>query len=579
MNWIKKDYFVTKMFGRLLLPSVISSCGYAMSDMVDALVIGRKMGATGLAAISLCLPIYMLMNIIMDSFALGGGIHFSTLFGERQEEEARNCFNRIVRTTLGIGIIFAVLSNVFLSYILTFLGAGEKGSVLYGTCFAYARILTAGSPVIMLNIVLNNFLRNDNREEIAARGFLVGNLTDIVLNIIFVLVFDFGAGGAALSTVIGSAVAVGLYLPAIFSKQGFLQPKLAPFCPLDTARCFFVGFSVSVQNIFTFLFLLVVNRIMLGLGGEQAVAVFDVVYNASFFIIYLCEGTSEAAQPLVSMFLGEKSEEDCKTVLHLSQKAALILSFIAATTIFLFAKYVAILFGIEEELMVLSVRALRIYCLGFAFLAMNIIFIRYYQAKEENTLAFLGVFLRNFAVLLPSAIVMSLSGISCVWFLFPFSEAITFVLFCLPLIFRKKENLLFDEDKILRIHVTEDPTTVAEMLEQCDTFCEKREATPAQQYCVRLILEEIVTSIIRNALTNTKDGRIRITLLAMPNGDFILHILDNAVVFDIFSFHPKKEKSPTDFDIDEISMKLIKKNVKTYIYRQSHGFNSLTVRM
>ena len=88
------------MFYKMLIPSLISSVGFALSDMADALVVGQRMGETGLAAISLCLPIYMLMNVITDAFGIGGGVRFSCLLGEGNEDEAVRCFNRIWKTAI-----------------------------------------------------------------------------------------------------------------------------------------------------------------------------------------------------------------------------------------------------------------------------------------------------------------------------------------------------------------------------------------------------------------------------------------------------------------------------------------------
>ena len=87
---IKKDYFISKMFYRLLIPSMFSSLGFALADMVDALVLGQKIGATGLAAISLCLPVFMLINLFMDGFGIGGSVRFSQYLGEGNAKDAVN---------------------------------------------------------------------------------------------------------------------------------------------------------------------------------------------------------------------------------------------------------------------------------------------------------------------------------------------------------------------------------------------------------------------------------------------------------------------------------------------------------
>ena len=86
-------------------------------------------------------------------------------------------------------------------------------------------------------------------------------------------------------------------------------------------------------------------------------------------------------------------------------------------------------------------------------------------------------------------------------------------------------------------------------------------------------------SIIRNAMKNVSDGKNRITLLAMEDGDFVLNVLDNAVVFNPFSLKSKKLDADNDFDIDEISITMIKKKTKQFMYRRCNGFNSLVVRI
>ena len=77
-----RDHFTARMFRRLLLPSLASSLGLALADMADAVVVGQRMGATGLAAISLSLPLYMVFNVFMHGLGIGGSVRYSQLLGE-----------------------------------------------------------------------------------------------------------------------------------------------------------------------------------------------------------------------------------------------------------------------------------------------------------------------------------------------------------------------------------------------------------------------------------------------------------------------------------------------------------------
>ena len=282
---------------------------------------------------------------------------------------------------------------------------------------------------------------------------------------------------------------------------------------------------------------------------------------------------------MVSTFSGENSETDCKCVLRLSKKYGLGIGTIAAVLIFVFARNISGLFGITDELMPLAAHAVRIYCLGFAFTGLNILYENYYQAKENTRLAFFIALMRGMIILLPCVLIFAYFGITAIWLMFPVTELVTLLLFY---IFRKrslKNETHFDTARILRMTVENESDDIGILINKSMDFCESWNASEQQKYSVTLVIEEICMSIIRNAMKNVPDGKIRITLLAMEDGDFILNILDNAVVFNPFSLRSKKPGNEKEFDIDEISMMLIKKKTKKFMYRRCNGFNSLVVRI
>lgn len=92
-----KDCFTGKIFLRLWIPAILSSVGFAFADTADAVVVGRSMGASGLAAISFSLPVYMIMYVLMYGLGLGGSAEYSKLLGKGQEDEGIDLFNRVLR--------------------------------------------------------------------------------------------------------------------------------------------------------------------------------------------------------------------------------------------------------------------------------------------------------------------------------------------------------------------------------------------------------------------------------------------------------------------------------------------------
>ncbi len=576
---MKKDYFIPKMFRRLLVPSVISYLGFALADVADSLVLGTRMGEVGLAAISICLPVFMLINFITDGLATGGCVRFSKLVGEGREREACECFNRIWFGALMTGVIFGAVFNIFAPQILRILGAVKSDGAIYTVCMEYMRIISAGSAFIMLNIVFSSFLRNDNNAEIASIGFLAGSITDISLNVIFVLVLRLGVRGSAFATIIGSGVAVCCYLFAFASgRTNFLHFKLAGRNLRETADCLKNGFSTSVQNLYQLVFLLLINNLLMKIGGEGDVAVFDVLYNASLFIIYMYNASSEAMQPLISVFTGEKNLSDCKTVFSLAKKSGAVIGGTVAAMIFVFAENISRIFGLSGEYIGFGAYALRIYCIGFLFICLNVTKERYYQAREKSVCSFIIAILRNFAVLIPCLLLLCRFGDRAIWFVFPVTEALSFF------IFAAFERSVFasantaDSDRTLIITITDTEELEGALLES-EEFCTRLGASDRQLYLMRFIIEELCMSVVRNAFKGVEDGKIRITVNAEDNGDFTVRLLDNAVSYNPFLKKGAKVDLNKDFDVDAVSISVIKKGSREFTYRRSQGFNAVAVRI
>ncbi len=573
----QKDYFIPKMFYRLMIPSVISSFGFALADMADALVVGQKLGEVGLAAISLCLPIFMLINLFMDGFGIGGSVLFSQRLGKGDIRNAQECFNRTWTTVLALGCFIGITVNIFAEPCLNLLGTKKTNGAVYYACCDYVKIIAAGAPLLMLNVVFANFLRNDNNAGLASAGFLIGNTADILLNIILVIFCGLGTKGAALSTVIGSAIAIIIYSPGIIGKKSdILKIRKFAFNIRETFYCFKTGFSTSVRHLLQLVFFLIINRLLMAMNGESGVAVFDVVYNVSFFIIYLYNGIAESAQPLVSTFTGENNEGDCRYILKLSKIWAIGLGAVLTALIAINAKKISLFFGIPEFLIPNSASAVRIYCIGFAFSGINIINEKYYQSKNCFLPPFLIVIMREFVILILCAVIFSQAGFGAVWFMYPVTETATYLIFKAISRFVVKKGNILDNSRIFRITLC-NADDIENVLSLSREFCKRLGADKKQEYAVSLVIEEICMSITRNAIKDIPDGKIRITLLALENGDFVLNFLDNAVEFNPLSFMTGKIETENDFNIDEISLTMIKNKTKKLIYHKCGGFNSLAV--
>lgn len=319
-----KDNFTGRIFRSLWLPAMLSSLGWALSDMADAVVVGQKLGAVGLAAIGLILPVYMINCMFAHGLGLGGSVRYSRLLGQGKTQEAADSFRGVFALSLLFSVTTAVLGSVFMEPLLALLGTRPTDGALYAATRDYLQILVAATPLFYLSNVLNYYLRNDGSQRRAGFGSVTGNVCDILLNLLLVLVLDMGTRGAALSTALGQIITVCIYLPGFFGEKHTLRfaPPQRGWCApaLSALRA---GMATSVQYLYQMLFFLVCNNLLLRLGGETAVAVFDILQNTSYLILYLFEGTGRAMQPILSTYQGEHNRQGKKTALRLGFTAGL----------------------------------------------------------------------------------------------------------------------------------------------------------------------------------------------------------------------------------------------------------------
>ena len=579
MKQREKDRFTEKIFFRLWIPAMISSLGLAFGDMADAVVVGQRMGATGLAAISLSLPVYMVMNVFLHSLGLGGSSRYSRLLGEGRKEEAIACFNRILQTGLLLGLLLSAAGSCFLEPLLQLLGTGPEDGELFWATREYVRIIVWGIPLFFAAYILNYFLRNDNQQKLAAAGFTTANLCDIGMNILFVLVWDMGAAGAALSTVLGQLIAICCYLPGLARGRGFLRPALCPPDFGEIWECFHNGFSVGVQYICQLLFLLLVNRVLLASQGAAGVAVFDLIQNVSYLILYLYDGTAKAMQPLISTYCGEQNEPGRKRTMRLGFSWGALAGGAVILLMLLFPQLFCRFFGlVEPSVQAIAVWALRIYGFGAFFAGLSVLLEGGLQAQGADRDAFLLTVLRGTAVLLPCTLVFSLLPIRWFWFLFPATELLSLVIF---LVWRARFGTRFasDRNRVFTRTILNRNEDLGALLKATEDFCERWQADARQTYFVIMAVEEVCLAIMQKGFSQDGVGYIQVTLISRAEGEFELHIRDTAKRFNPFSLDTGKAGDQEAFDPDNLGMLVIREKAKSFFYRQYQGFNTLIIRI
>ena len=567
------------MFRGLWIPAMLSSLGWALSDMADAVVVGQKLGTVGLAAISLILPIYMINCMFAHGFGLGGSVRYSRLLSQGKPQEAADSFHGVFWLALAFSAATAVLGSVFMGPLLALLGTRPADGALYTATKDYLQILVAATPLFYLSNILNYYLRNDGSQRRAGVGSVTGNISDITLNILLVLVLDMGTRGAALSTALGQIITICIYLPGFFSKKHTLRFALpgrrwaAP--ALSTLKA---GMATSVQYLYQMIFFLVCNNLLIRLGGETAVAVFDVIQNTSYLILYMFEGTGRAMQPILSTYQGERNRQGKRNAVRLGFTAGLAVGGALIAFVELWPRGMCLLFGIAGSASeALACTALRLYGAAALFAGINILLCNYYQACENEKPSFLLETLRGAALLIPLTFVCYRLGLQHFWLLFLLTEAGSLAVFLLLGIGGRYKKAELPEERIFQRTILSNAADVMDVSRELEAFCEGWGAGMKQQMLATMTVEEIGMAILKHGFQGRTDGYIQLTAIMEENGQLELHLRDDATTFNPFDMETSRASKDGEFDMDSMGVLVIKQRAKDFFYRRYQGFNTLII--
>lgn len=563
------DPFAAASYRQALAPALLSALGLALGDMADAVVLGQRMGATGLAAVNLALPVFMVINLLMHGMGAGGSIRFAQALGAGKPREAAENFTQVFAVTVAGGALLALAGLLFLPQLMVVLGAGGASAPLYAATRRYVQLILLGIPVFFASYLLNYYLRNDDNQELAGRGFLAGNLADLALNVLLVLVLDMGVTGAALSTILGQCVAVVLYLPGLGPRRHFLRLCPAALRPRELGRSAVLGGSTSVQYLYQFLFYLLANRALMAGAGENGVAIFNVLQNLSYLVLYLYDGAAKAAQPLVSTYTAECNAAGSRSTLGLALATGNGLGILLCLGLGMAAPAVCGVFGLAgPALLAEGAAAVRIYCLGLVLGGTNQLLENYDQARGREKRALLLATLRGAAVLLPAMVLFALLPVALFWWLFPAVELVSLGLFVL---LAPRLVAAPPAEEALSQTISCNSRDIGALTRRVQDFCACHGADKARQYFAGMAVEEICLAAMEHLFAQRQDGIIQVTVVAAQDGTFALHFRDNSACRDPFAGAGSPQSEP--------GIAVIRQKARRFFYRHYQGFNTLTIEI
>lgn len=409
-------------FFRYVILNICGMIGLSCYILADTFFISNGLGANGLTALNLAIPIYSFIHGSGLMFGMGGATKYSIYRGQKKYKSADKCFSNTIYIMSILAAIF-MLAGIFFSEKLTILLGADKDVFLMTK--TYLQVILLFAPAFMANDTLICFVRNDGNPKLSMIGMLTGSFSNIILDYVFIFPLHMGIFGAVLATGIAPVISLCILSRHWFTRQNqFHLVRIYPSFQL-TGNIISLGIPSFITEMASGIVMIVFNTIILHLQGNTGVAAYSVVANLSLVVISIYTGIAQGTQPILSRAYGYGERENQKRILRYALKTMLVIS-CGIYLFFLFsANSIVSVFNSEQniQLQQIAETGVKLYFTAVPFVGFNIIISSYFTSIEKALPAQIISLSRGFLVIIPMAFFLSfLLKMTGVWLSFPITE-------------------------------------------------------------------------------------------------------------------------------------------------------------
>ena len=422
------DHFSYSKLLRFTLPSICMMVFTSIYGVVDGLFVSNFAGKTPFAAINLVMPFIMILGGMGFMIGTGGTALVSKLMGEGKKDEANSTFSMMLLFTLLLGIVLSAVGFLTMRPVSYFLGATDA---MIDDCVLYGRIVTGFTFAFMLQNVFQSFFIAAEKPRLGLIVTVAAGVTNMVLDALFIAVFNWGVAGAAIAT--GLSQCVGGVLPLIYflrPNDSLLRLRPAALRLRPILQACGNGSSELMSNISSSLVGMLYNFQLMRLIGEDGVSAYGVLMYVQFIFVAIFIGYSIGCAPVVSFHFGAQNHSELKSLLRKStllMASGGVLLTIAAR---LLAAPLARLFvGYDAGLFELTSHAFRLFSWSFLLAGFNIFASGFFTALNNGAISAAISFLRTLVFQTASVLILPLLlDVDGIWWAITVAEIFAFLI-------------------------------------------------------------------------------------------------------------------------------------------------------
>lgn len=427
-----------KLFFFASVPGAVSMLASALYQTIDGVLVGQFLGATAFAAINLAMPFVIINFSLADLIGVGAAVPIAICMGRKETGEACNIFTCACLMIVGTGFIIGGALFAAAPGLMELMGADGEFAAL---ATQYLQVYAVCSPVTTIVFAADNFLR--------ICGFIRGSMflnllmsvLSAILEFIFLGVFRWGVWGASLATCIGMLVCAVIAFIPFFSGKAILRFCRPHFHIEMVKKIIVCGSPNFLNNIAGRITSILMNAILVRLGGETAVSVYGVLMFVDGFVQPLLYGMCDSLQPAVGYNWGAGKFSRVRAIEKCCFVASGVVSLTSAAAITLFPEEITGLFIADAgaQTTALSVSALYLFSITYVTRWFSFAAQSYMLAVEKPVAA--SLISVSTALFFPVILIGALwpLGLTGIWLNFPATALLAAVLSLVILLKLRRE--------------------------------------------------------------------------------------------------------------------------------------------
>lgn len=416
----------TERIGKLLMqyaiPAIIAMTASSLYNMVDSIFIGHGVGPLAISGLAITFPLMNLAAAFGSLVGVGASTLISVKLGQKDYTTAQHILGNVVSLNLLIGLLFTLVSLLFLDPILYFFGASDA-TLPYARDYMITILL--GNVITHMYLGLNSVLRSAGHPQKAMAATILTVVINTLLDPLFIYTFHMGIRGAAIATVLAQVISLCWLIKIFCNKDELLHLKRGIYRLKTTLveNIIGIGLAPFFMNLASCFIVILINKGLKLYDGDLAIGAFGIVNRIVFLFVMIVMGLNQGMQPIAGYNFGAQHYHRVNQVM----KYTVIAATIVTTTGFLVGELMPELavsaFTTDAQLIQLSANGLQVVVLFFPIIGFQMVTSNFFQSIGMAKKAIILSLSRQVLILIPCLLILPLFwGVKGVWYSMPISD-------------------------------------------------------------------------------------------------------------------------------------------------------------